>query len=1299
MSNVPKNMDSVFADCTADELEFDIMFDEDDSLIDIVEGFTEDGIPLTGPNPEDEYKVEGEPEYQDQDSSFNTLGNAEGSDEKVLPTSGEVGAEGPNRGESAEDKAHDVTPGIKNAIGEDLELVGRVLDPDPLADDDESERSGGYDRGDTSDFADNLPEDDTEEITTSDLGAGVEDECGGSCMESFLDDLLEDVDNSNNTNDNDKPEDNQPEPNEQDNNSSNTNESSLMDDFLSDTIFESVMEESFAEFDNPEAVKAVYKTFVETYQEAEEINDAFIESVEELSPQLMERSYELYGLEEGMPGAKFRESLGATKKNILKFLRKNGEEVPTQAEMKEMNAVLNNGINKKEVVKELENNGATKEEAKKAISLFKNRKPLDAKSKKILLIILGVGAAGIATGAGIAAVKARKKKKDEEESQNECYEYTMKNGNTFELTFDPVLSESEVFLTGDLELESSDEVTIAKATNAAAVTAINISESVEEAAEILSEAGKKVNGNNGSNSKKDSKFIYAPFIAKAKETAIKKKEAKAAAASKDTGKKKLSPKAKKVLGIAGGVVAGAGLAAAGIAAYKHHKKKDDDKSTNESYFSCYEYAYDEDLDEAYVVVTPTLARIDSDRLGLGGTILEYSDTCLEEFIPDESLEENTFESENGYTNIILSEASMEDEEYLVEFVDDAAQLPRDLNTAAALAATLAEAATVSEDYAVKSAAILAAHQVFYNEDAPIVARIYKNPDYIEAELESVYDEIDNLLGIYESDEYLCEGKKNKNKSSKPSNPAPAKPAKGKNSLKDAITKVKGKLPLTKKQKIAIGAGLGLAAAAGGTLYAVNRKKKKEKEGSQNESSVLIANEETVFDTIEICNEAKKNGKKARAEAKVKAQRTAQHQANHEKNLAKQAADIKAANGGVNFTLATKSELDKTKEKLAHYEELVKNGQGGDQAKEAVKKMKKKINALKRDNVVAFAKKHKKALIGAGVGAAVATGAGIAAYKHFKNKKKKEEEEKSQNESSLFGLMDSLLEDLDPIADTCDAGERAGAFSKDTRDIESDGVRQIGAGHYGSTDKDHIADEDDAEARDGGFSGVDDTEGVKVHYLGAAQEAADGDIDSDMESLLGDFDNDYGAKAAVVPDDIQVSSDANRISTDASRSVMEEFDDYFNEDEVLALPGSTADGKQVKTGLKDAGKVAKAGIQDIKDRVSNMPKGKAAKIAAGVAGGAIAAGAAGVAIKKGIDAKKKREEEESKSKNEAYLDQLLGLSFLDEEENPVDIENQEDPIDDDDINDVETDAGSDIDVNYDDGYDDDDLIDLVMSGRV
>ena len=38
-----KNMDTVFADFTDDELEQDLMFDEDDQLVEIVEGFTEEG--------------------------------------------------------------------------------------------------------------------------------------------------------------------------------------------------------------------------------------------------------------------------------------------------------------------------------------------------------------------------------------------------------------------------------------------------------------------------------------------------------------------------------------------------------------------------------------------------------------------------------------------------------------------------------------------------------------------------------------------------------------------------------------------------------------------------------------------------------------------------------------------------------------------------------------------------------------------------------------------------------------------------------------------------------------------------------------------------------------------------------------------------------------------------------------------------------------------------------------------------------------------------------------------------------
>ena len=45
---VAKNMDSVFADCTADELDFEAFFDKDDCLIDMVAGLDEAGNYLTG---------------------------------------------------------------------------------------------------------------------------------------------------------------------------------------------------------------------------------------------------------------------------------------------------------------------------------------------------------------------------------------------------------------------------------------------------------------------------------------------------------------------------------------------------------------------------------------------------------------------------------------------------------------------------------------------------------------------------------------------------------------------------------------------------------------------------------------------------------------------------------------------------------------------------------------------------------------------------------------------------------------------------------------------------------------------------------------------------------------------------------------------------------------------------------------------------------------------------------------------------------------------------------------------------
>lgn len=48
MADVAKNMDSVFSQAMQDEEEFDVLFDQEDSLIDTVNGVNESGDPLTG---------------------------------------------------------------------------------------------------------------------------------------------------------------------------------------------------------------------------------------------------------------------------------------------------------------------------------------------------------------------------------------------------------------------------------------------------------------------------------------------------------------------------------------------------------------------------------------------------------------------------------------------------------------------------------------------------------------------------------------------------------------------------------------------------------------------------------------------------------------------------------------------------------------------------------------------------------------------------------------------------------------------------------------------------------------------------------------------------------------------------------------------------------------------------------------------------------------------------------------------------------------------------------------------------
>ena len=48
MGNITKTMDSVFDGCMEDEIEFDTIFDQEDSIIDTVNGVNEAGDPLTG---------------------------------------------------------------------------------------------------------------------------------------------------------------------------------------------------------------------------------------------------------------------------------------------------------------------------------------------------------------------------------------------------------------------------------------------------------------------------------------------------------------------------------------------------------------------------------------------------------------------------------------------------------------------------------------------------------------------------------------------------------------------------------------------------------------------------------------------------------------------------------------------------------------------------------------------------------------------------------------------------------------------------------------------------------------------------------------------------------------------------------------------------------------------------------------------------------------------------------------------------------------------------------------------------
>lgn len=173
-----ENMDSVFSNCTDKELAFDVMFDQDDALIDIVAGVNEAGEFVTGEDPEininEEDDMVGEnPDFDYHDDNKNvTLKDAEGTEDVKPEIGGEVGdgKEVSGKEDSAEKKADEVTKDIDDAIGANDNQQTALEDAaeGALEDDDEAERAG--------------------EVPADVVPTVAEDECGTACAESAVED-------------------------------------------------------------------------------------------------------------------------------------------------------------------------------------------------------------------------------------------------------------------------------------------------------------------------------------------------------------------------------------------------------------------------------------------------------------------------------------------------------------------------------------------------------------------------------------------------------------------------------------------------------------------------------------------------------------------------------------------------------------------------------------------------------------------------------------------------------------------------------------------------------------------------------------------------------------------------------------------------------------------------------------------------------------------------------------------------------------------------------------------------------
>ena len=114
---VAKNMDSVFANCTQDELDFDVLFADDDTIIDFIAGVDEAGVPLTGPDfdytailAEAEDMLKDPDDEKEREGKVAHNGAAEGSKDVDLEVGAEVGdgKEVTGKEKSGESEAHDM---------------------------------------------------------------------------------------------------------------------------------------------------------------------------------------------------------------------------------------------------------------------------------------------------------------------------------------------------------------------------------------------------------------------------------------------------------------------------------------------------------------------------------------------------------------------------------------------------------------------------------------------------------------------------------------------------------------------------------------------------------------------------------------------------------------------------------------------------------------------------------------------------------------------------------------------------------------------------------------------------------------------------------------------------------------------------------------------------------------------------------------------------------------------------------------------------------------------------------------